>query len=452
MVDDPMLTISPNFPSSDLDYDVVSSYNSSDDDDDVDVEPLNDIVSSPSPSSDSLPPPPSAAVTIAITPPPPTTTITTLALPTTTNTTASTAAVDSRRLFQRLWTDEDEIELLQGFLDYTATRGPTASGHYHDTAAFYDQIQSKLQLHFNKNQLVEKLRRLKKKYRTVLAKINSNNNSKDFVFKSPHDQATFEISAKIWTNLSPPNPIPTLTTPATAYQGGGGGSVMGGDFNDGDYIHNVNPVTVVAATPPRPANSSYVVSQINLNSAGVGVGGGGGGFDPMLTSLTGNGGGLPKLCTRKRSRISTPTKMEEKCADISNASADNTVAATNNNVGSVGVNSPLQGLVEETLRNCLSPVLKELISSVVNGAGNAGQSGLEGGGGGVEGGSGRFKGVGELGLNAMPLNFSGVGVEGGVDEKWRKQQILELEVYSKRLELVQEQIKVSLEELRSMES
>lgn len=37
-----------------------------------------------------------------------------------------------------------------------------------------------------------------------------------------------------------------------------------------------------------------------------------------------------------------------------------------------------------------------------------------------------------------------------VDEKWRKQQILELEVYSKRLELVQDQIKVALEELRSM--
>ncbi|KAK7832804.1 putative transcription factor [Quercus suber] len=101
---------------------------------------------------------------------------------------------DSRRLFQRLWTDEDEIELLQGFLDYTTSRGST---HHNDTALFYDQIKSKLQLDFNKNQLVEKLRRLKKKYRNVVGKIST---GKEFSFKSPHDQATFEISRKIWSN------------------------------------------------------------------------------------------------------------------------------------------------------------------------------------------------------------------------------------------------------------
>jgi hypothetical protein len=37
-----------------------------------------------------------------------------------------------------------------------------------------------------------------------------------------------------------------------------------------------------------------------------------------------------------------------------------------------------------------------------------------------------------------------------MDEKWRKQHILELEVYSKRLELVQDQIRAQLNELRSM--
>ncbi|KAG5105685.1 hypothetical protein JHK82_042655 [Glycine max] len=95
---------------------------------------------------------------------------------------------DSRRLFQRLWTDDEEIELLQGFLDYISQRG---SSHHNDTALFYDQIKSKLQLDFNKNQLVEKIRRLKKKYRNILNKICS---GKEFSFKSAHDQATFEIS------------------------------------------------------------------------------------------------------------------------------------------------------------------------------------------------------------------------------------------------------------------
>ena len=43
------------------------------------------------------------------------------------------------------------IELLQGFLDYTTTRGST---HHNDTALFYDQ--SKLQLDFNYNSVNNK--------------------------------------------------------------------------------------------------------------------------------------------------------------------------------------------------------------------------------------------------------------------------------------------------------
>ncbi|XP_057774800.1 LOW QUALITY PROTEIN: probable transcription factor At5g28040, partial [Salvia miltiorrhiza] len=106
---------------------------------------------------------------------------------------------ESRKLFQRLWTDEDEIELLQGFLDYTTQRcGPhNSSQHHHDTTAFYDQIRSKFQLDFYQNQLVEMLRRLKKKYRNVISKFGT---GKEYTFKSPHEQATFEISSKIWGN------------------------------------------------------------------------------------------------------------------------------------------------------------------------------------------------------------------------------------------------------------
>jgi hypothetical protein len=51
----------------------------------------------------------------------------------------------------------------------------------------------KLQLDFNNNQLVEKLKRLKK-YKNV---INMMGSRKDFVFKNLQDQAIFEISRKI---------------------------------------------------------------------------------------------------------------------------------------------------------------------------------------------------------------------------------------------------------------
>ncbi|KAK9732786.1 hypothetical protein RND81_04G022100 [Saponaria officinalis] len=421
---------------------------------------FDDSLISSSSSDDSEPPPPPqplihhSAVTVAITPPPPQ-----LFLPPPISSSAVSAAAtpDSRRLFQRLWTDEDEIELLQGFLDFTASRGgATASGHYHDTGAFYDQIKNKLQLDFNKNQLVEKLRRLKKKYRTVVGKMSCS--GKEFVFKSPHDHATFVLSSKIWSHLS-----------SAAFRGGsgGGGAV---DVDDDDPNPNPNPnsslipVPISAVTPPRPPNSSYVISQINLNSAspggggGSGSGGSGAGFDMMLTNWGGNGpngGGLSKLCTRKRSRVASSGKAEEKPVKteggVSNNAIDNSSISDNNNnnntVNNVGVGTALQALVEETLKNCLSPVLKDLISNVVNGSTIADSSGSGGGGGGGGGASPGFKGVGALAMNAVPLNFPEK-----MDEKWRKQQIMELELYSKRLELVQDQIKLSLDELRSMES
>ncbi|KAG4911196.1 hypothetical protein AAZX31_20G214700 [Glycine max] len=263
---------------------------------------------------------------------------------------------DSRRLFQRLWTDEDEIGLLQGFLEYTAQRG---SSHHNDTALFYDQIKSKLQLGFNKNQLVEKLRRLKKKYRNVLNKISS---GKEVSFKSPHDRATFEISRRIWSNTAP----------------------ITGPVEDDDEI----------ITNPNFGNSAKM---------------------PI---------------SRKRSR---PQKRE--LNDGSTLNRDNNCNSnSNNNNNNENCNSRLnlQGLIEETVRSCVSPVLKELA---------CGTGGM---------GLGRGFALNPLQM-PMPMSLMNLGIVGetAMDEKWRKQQILELEVYSKRLELVQNEIKVALEELRS---
>ncbi|KAK9735336.1 hypothetical protein RND81_04G199400 [Saponaria officinalis] len=368
--------------------DVVSSEDDDDDDDENEQQrSLNDVVS-PSPSPlPSTPPSATAAVTSTPPPPPPKYTSVTVALSATPE---RKPIDDSRRLFQRLWTDEDEIELLQGYLEYSASRG--GGGHHHDTTAFYELIKNKLQLEFNKNQLVEKLRRLKKKYRNVISKMSS---GKDFVFKSPHDHATFEISRKIWSNLS--------------------GSV---EFDDADHNPNPNP---------------------NLISSGSGA-----------------SGGLMKLSTTRK-RLRESGKVEDKFVKIEGGIINNNNhnninndinkinVVSNDNVKNVGLSSPLQGFVEETIKNYLSPVLKDLINNTINGGNNASQSA-----GVVGGGSPGFKGVGELALNAIPLNFPGVNVEGGMDERWRKQQIIELEVYSKRLELVQDQIKTTLDELRSI--
>ncbi|OMO96446.1 hypothetical protein COLO4_15268 [Corchorus olitorius] len=312
---------------------------------------------------------------------------------------------ESRRLFQRLWTDEDEIELLQGFLDYSTSKMTSNSSsshhHHHDTALFYDQIKSKLQLDFNKNQLVEKLRRLKKKYRNVMNKISS---GKDFTFKSPHDQATFEISRKIWSNSV--------------------GKVEDNVLDDDENNNNVNLID------ESGEKKNFV----------------------------------PKSAApRKRSRSNKGVKMEEKRGLNDGFTMNTTATTTNNNnfnfnnrssndngnvegfvlAAGAGGGGNMVGVIEETVRSCLTPLFKELLGSVM------------GGGGGVGGCGGR--GISGLAMNAMPLNFGGslnFGVGGAngelMDERWRRQQILELEVYSKRLELVQDQIKAALEELRSM--
>lgn len=399
------------FPEEDLDDDDDESQEDEDDDDDDDVlgEPDDDEDREASPSTSSAlavtVPDPSATVTVAV---PGSATSNGAAAPI--STTAATTIVvpdtvdrkrpridsgeekkpldDSRRLFQRLWTDEDEIELLQGFLDYTTQRG---SSHHNDTALFYDQIKSKLQLEFNKNQLVEKLRRLKKKYRNVLNKISA---GKELSFKSPHDQATFEISRKIWSNL-----------------GSTGAAAEDTALDDDEISPNPNPNPNPNFSHSQPKNEVII--------------------------------GIPEEkrtpSSRKRSRSRSGIRTDEKrdlndglASNKDNYCISNSNANTNNNHNN---NHNIPGLIEETVRSCLSPLFKEIVSNAMGGPFGA-------------------RGFGGLTLNPMPLSFgvpSLMNCGGGetVDDKWRKQQILELEVYSKRLELVQDQIKAALEELRS---
>ncbi|MBA0881034.1 hypothetical protein Goshw_005415 [Gossypium schwendimanii] len=297
---------------------------------------------------------------------------------------------DSRRLFQRLWTDEDEIELLQGFLDYTMLKtssNPSSTSHHHhqDTALFYDQIKSKLQLDFNKNQLVEKLRRLKKKYRNVISKISS---GKEFSFKSPHDQATFEISRRIWSD---------------------GVSKVEDNVLDDDENNNNNNASLIDESGEKK----------NLTQK--------------------------PAATKKRSR-NKGVKMEEK-RDVNDGIVhidSNSNDRVNNDNGNVealgggssggGANTGAAGVIEETVRSCVTPLFKEYLGSVLGVGGGYGGRGISG-----------------LVMNAIPLCLGGGGDNGEwMDERWRKLQIMELEVYSKRVELVQDEIKAALEELRSM--
>ncbi|KAL3631721.1 hypothetical protein CASFOL_024705 [Castilleja foliolosa] len=304
---------------------------------------------------------------------------------------------ESRKLFQRLWTDEDEIELLQGFLDYTTNRcGPhSSSQHHHDTTAFYDQIKSKFQLDFNKNQLVEKLRRLKKKYRNVINKFGS---GKDYAFKSPHDQITFEISSKIWG-----------TPPA-----------------------NVNASPAFPAIAPAPIEEDDDDLN-NPNFADC--------QSPKLNGIDINSNSKTPR-PRKRSRAGV-VKVEQHVPNNINTPQPAAVTPMAAQMMGMGTTGSMSSVIEETVKSCLSPIFKELMSNMMM---NSNQNP-----------HGQYCGHGvELGRSPMPLCF-GAAMGGGGDKasnnnRWRKQQILELEVFSKRLELVQDQIREQLEELRSVDN
>lgn len=306
---------------------------------------------------------------------------------------------ESRKLFQRLWTDEDEIELLQGFLDYNTNRAANgthhnSSHHHHDTSAFYDQIRSKFQLDFNKNQLVEKLRRLKKKYRNVMNKFGT---GKEYVFKSPHDQATFEISSKIWGNTAP-------IVPNSAVAGVNGSVVA----------FRPAPIDEEDVDPNNPDCQSPYPNDFDMNSK------------------------FPR--PRKRNRVGS-VKMEDKQVPVHavNSSMMNNQQAEAVTPVSASITGSISGVIEETVKSCLSPILKELLGNSVSSNANGNANGSSYGQG------------SSLFLSPIPLGFAGaMSADKLADNRWRKQEILELEVFSKRLDLMQDEIKEKLQELRSM--
>lgn len=301
------------------------------------------------------------------------------------------ASDDSRRLFQRLWTDDDEIELLQGFLEFTSQRSALSNHHHHDTTPFYDQIKTRLQVDFNKNQLVEKLRRLKKKYRNALNRISS---SKDFAFKSPHEQATFEISRKIWSAAAE-------TT-----------------FDDNDDAGNHPLLHNGGGTAFQFDRGSSRSSSRNKRSRARSTNS----VDGLPTASL--GGDHPPPSVVVAGYLPPPPPPPHHHPVLAPPASSST---------------SLPSLIEDTVRSCLSPLFKELLHCAVT---SSASSGFVGGG---------------MPLNPLLPHLSswslggvvGGGNSEGVDDRWRKQQILELEVYSKRLELVQEQIKLALEDLKS---
>lgn len=91
----------------------------------------------------------------------------------------------------RVWSLEDQIALLQGMIDYQRKTGADPSS---DRDAFHKFIKKKLQAEISKNQMYDKIRRLRKKYEEKA-------DSDDLAFPKPYDSKLFDLSKKIWGKM-----------------------------------------------------------------------------------------------------------------------------------------------------------------------------------------------------------------------------------------------------------
>ncbi|KAA8524560.1 hypothetical protein F0562_010983 [Nyssa sinensis] len=99
---------------------------------------------------------------------------------------------EKKSAINRLWSEDDEIVVLKGMIDYKSKKG---ADPYADMGAFHEFLKKLLHVDVSKNQLTDKIRRLKKKYKTNVEK---GENGEDPVFSKPHEHKSFELSKKIW--------------------------------------------------------------------------------------------------------------------------------------------------------------------------------------------------------------------------------------------------------------
>jgi hypothetical protein len=111
----------------------------------------------------------------------------------------------------RLWTEKDETALLNGLIRYKSEKGPDP-----DLSLFPEFLKGSIRADFSKGQLLDKMRRLRKKYLTYLEK---SGNGEDPVFSKQHESVLFDLSKKIWnsagklTNTGDENGVTNNITP-----------------------------------------------------------------------------------------------------------------------------------------------------------------------------------------------------------------------------------------------
>ncbi|KAK8559212.1 hypothetical protein V6N13_098799 [Hibiscus sabdariffa] len=99
-----------------------------------------------------------------------------------------------KQLFQRLFSEDDEIAVLKGMLEYYDKKGVDPCA---DMNAFYEFVRKMIHADVTKAQLMDKIRRLRKKFENNAGKAKM---GEDRTFSKPHEQKAFQLSKAIWGN------------------------------------------------------------------------------------------------------------------------------------------------------------------------------------------------------------------------------------------------------------
>lgn len=93
--------------------------------------------------------------------------------------------------FQRIWSESDEIRFLQGLLACN-TQGMTFP---RDLNLYFDRFSETMSQPYSRSQLSEKLRRLRKKFRSHSVRVSRGLDPSGL---SPHDRDLFHLSTLLW--------------------------------------------------------------------------------------------------------------------------------------------------------------------------------------------------------------------------------------------------------------
>ncbi|CAM8900532.1 unnamed protein product [Rhodiola kirilowii] len=92
------------------------------------------------------------------------------------------------KLFQRVFSEDDEVAMLNALLDYSATK---CIDPIEDFTDFHDFVKKYIHADVTRSQLSGKIKKMKSKYKTNAIK-------KKETFAKAHDKSCYDISEKIW--------------------------------------------------------------------------------------------------------------------------------------------------------------------------------------------------------------------------------------------------------------